>query len=93
MTPTKVGDLIGILCQVGDGPFEGEISVEFETMDGKVSGFTIQENVREVDSRMYIKAEVVSVEPDHLVVMVEGSFFSTNGLANVGLDQSLPLAA
>lgn len=93
MPSTRVGDLIGIPCTVSEGPFEGEVLVEFDTIDGKVSGFTNSDNVRESDSQMCIRAEVISVESDHLVVMVEGSFFSTNGLANVGLNQPLPLAA
>lgn len=93
MSSIKVGGVIGIPCQVSDGPFEDEILVEFDTMDGKISGFTLRENVREINSRVYIKAQVLSVKTDYLVVMAEGSFFSTNGLANVELSQSLPLAA
>ena len=93
MSSIKVGDLIGIPCQVSEGPFEDEQLVEFDTMDGKVSGFTTSSNVSEINSQMCIRAEVVSVERDHLVVMVEGSFFSTNGLANVSFSQPLPMAA
>lgn len=93
MDKIKKGSLIGIPCKVSDGAFEEEILVEFETMDGIISGFTTTENIQEIGGEYHIKAAVVSVESDHLVVNVYGSFFSTNGLANVGLNQPHHLAA
>ncbi len=93
MRKIKTGSLIGIPCEVSEGAFEGEMLVEFETRDGKISGFTTPENLKEIDGRTYIKAKVVSIETDHFVVMVDGSFFSTNGLANVEFSQPLSLAA
>jgi len=93
MTKIETGSMIGIPCEVSEGAFEGEMLVDFETMDGRISGFTSPENIKEIDAKTFIKAKVVSVESDHFVVMVRGSFFSTNGLANVELNQPLPLAA
>lgn len=86
------GIQIGIPCDVSEGAFEGEILVEFETIDGRITGFANTEDVREIDGENFIKAEVVSVESDHLVVKVSGSFFTTNGLANVQPNQ-MQLAA
>ena len=55
MSSIKVGDLIGIPCQVSEGPFEDEQLVEFDTMDGKVSGFTTSNNVSEINSQTYVR--------------------------------------
>ena len=93
MPALKVGDLIGIPCTVSDGPFESELLVEFETMDGTISGFTASENVKEINGQLCIRAEILAVESEHYLVKVDGSFFSTNGLANVAYGKPLPLAA
>jgi|GEM_PF-2776684 len=93
MKELRPGALIGIPCTVTEGAFDNERLVDFDTMDGKVSGFTSPENVKEIDGHMYIRAEVQSVERDCLLVRVEGSFFSTNGLAHVSSHNALQMAA
>jgi len=87
------GMLVGIPCTVTEGAFESERLVDIETMEGRVSGFTDSDNVREIEGKMYIKAEVMSVESESLTVRVVGSFFSTNGLAQVPSNQAMQIAA
>ena len=87
------GLLIGIPCTVTEGAFENERLVDFETIDGKVSGFTSPDNVKEIEGVMCIKAEIISIESNSLLVRVEGSFFSTNGLAHVEPKKALQMAA
>lgn len=93
MKQIRAGSTIGIPCDVSDGAFENELLVEFETLDGKISGFTSVENTKKIGEKSYIRAEVLSVERDHYLVRVEGSFFSTNGLANVTTEHTLLMAA
>ncbi len=89
----KAGDLIGIPCEVSDGPFEDDLLVQFDTLNGPVSGFASGRNVNQVQEQFFIKGKIKSIEDEYLVVMVEGSFFTTNGLASIGKENLLPIAA
>lgn len=93
MLKLQEGMFIGIPCTALEGAFDNELLVDFDTIDGKVSGFTSPENVQETEGQKVIKAEVLTVENDRLLVRVEGSFFSTNGLALVTSDQAKQMAA
>jgi transcriptional regulator of nitric oxide reductase len=95
MMKLERGSVIGLPCKVNPGPFDDELLVEFDTLDGKVSGFTNRSNIRENGGRQFIRATVKSVSGETVTVMVQGSFFTTNGLANVQSNsiESLPLAA
>lgn len=95
MATYKIGSTIGIRCKVIPGPFEEEMLVEFDSLEGKVSGFTNQENIRETGGQHFIRGRIESVNGDVLTVMVKGSFFTTNGLAHVPSNtvENLPLAA
>lgn len=95
MPRIKKGEFVGIPCNVSPGPFEEELLVDFDTLDGQVTGFAKKENIQEIEGQQHIKGQVLSVHRDYVTVMVEGSFFTTNGLANVPSDkvENLPLAA
>ena len=87
MENLKKGDLIGIPCSVDDGPFDDELVVQFETLEGPVSGFARSSNVRKTkEGNWVLKGEVISFDEKTITVMVEGSFFSTNGLADFAAD-------
>jgi len=81
MNNFEIGSLIGIPCIVEDGPFEDELLVQFESMDGTVSGFANRGNVREERGQHFLKGAVHSITGNILTIWVEGSFFTTNGLA------------
>jgi hypothetical protein len=83
MPGIKVGDVIGVQCRVQPGPFSEERLVSFDTVDGPVSGFVREVNLKEVESQWFVRAVVQGVSDDILEVRVKGSFFTTNGLANV----------
>lgn len=95
MTNLKVGELIGIPCSVQDGPFEREVLVEFESLDGTISGFTSAINIQEQGGQHFIKGRILAIKGTVIQAMVEGSFFTTNGLANFSSDKAelMPLAA
>jgi hypothetical protein len=71
-----------IKCEIQPGPFPTEWLVTFQAADGPVSGFVRRENVRRVaGGEGYITATVKEASSDTVTVVVEGSFFTTNGLA------------
>ena len=71
-----------IRCEIQAGPFPTECLVTFETVDGPVSGFVRRDDVRRLtDGEGYISAIVKEVSADTVTVVVEGSFFTSNGLA------------
>lgn len=95
MAKIEIGNYVGIPCSVSAGPFEDEVLVEFDTLDGKVSGFAQLEDITQMGGQRYIRGKILSIGRDSMSVMVNGSFFTTNGLAHVSQRsvESLPLAA
>ena len=83
MPGMKVGDVIGIQCDVRPGPFTGERMITFDTISGPISGFVRDEDLKQKDSHWYARAILQDVKDDVLEVRVKGSFFTTNGLASV----------
>lgn len=79
----KVGDVIGIQCEVRPGPFAGERMITFDTVDGPISGFVRESELKEANSHWYVRAVIQDIKGDELAVRVRGSFFTTNGLATV----------
>ena len=83
MAEMQVGDVIGIQCEVRPGPFSEERMVTFDTIDGPVSGFVREADLKEVNSQWYARAVIQDIRGEILHVRVKGSFFTTNGLASV----------
>jgi hypothetical protein len=83
MAAMKVGDVIAILCDVRPGPFTGERMITFDTVDGPISGFVRDSELKEIDSQWHVRAVIQDVKDDVLEVKVRGSFFTSNGLASV----------
>jgi hypothetical protein len=83
MTGMRVGDVIGIQCDVRPGPFSGEHMITFDTVDGPISGFVRDSDLKERGSQWYVRAVIHGIKDDVLEVRVKGSFFTTNGLASV----------
>jgi len=79
----KVGDTIGVQCEVRPGPFSGEQMITFDTVDGPISGFVRESELRKQGSQWCVRAVIQNIIEDVLEVRVRGSFFTTNGIASV----------
>ena len=85
----SAGDEIGVPCKVEQGPFSGEKLITFETVNGPVSGFVNESELRQAESGWIVRCTVKEAYPDSLEVWVVGSFFTTNGLASVRPDVAI----
>jgi len=83
MAGMKVGDVIGVQCTVQPGPFSDERLISFDTIDGPVSGFVQETDLRQSGEHWFVRATIRAIRDDILEVKVQGSFFTTNGLASV----------
>ncbi|HEY8033226.1 MAG TPA: hypothetical protein VIF02_12840 [Methylocella sp.] len=79
----KIGDFIGVKCEVQPGPFSEELLVTIETTDGAISGFVRDTELRNVGNGWEVRAKVRRINPDSIEVWILGSFFTTNGIASV----------
>lgn len=88
MANFKAGDKVQIQCEIGPGAFPTEFLVTFETTQGPISGFVKKGNIIRDDKSGvgYITGEIVSVTPQIITVLVEGSFFTTTGIATLKRD-------
>jgi hypothetical protein len=90
MDQMKPGDEIGIRCEVTKGPFSGEHLISFETVDGPVSGFVRESELKTENKVWFVRAEVLRLLADDIVeVRVQGSFFTTNGIATIPREMAL----
>jgi hypothetical protein len=89
MKPFKPGARVQIRCEVKPGPFSAERLITFDTLDGPISGFVRETELSSDKGQWFIDCVVKSVETDHLVVKVRGSFFTTNGIANVSTEMAM----
>ena len=91
MAKFKVGDLVGIPCEVKPGPFSGERLISFDSLDGPVSGFVLEEELKKQrgDDQWLVRGRVLSVKPDEIEVWIDGSFFTTNGLATISQEMAV----
>jgi hypothetical protein len=89
MAQIKPGDEIGIQCEVTNGPFTGERLISFGTTDGPVSGFVRESELKQDGSHWLVRAIVLGVEADSIAVRVQGSFFTTNGIATIPREMAL----
>lgn len=79
----KAGDFVGIRCEVQPGPFSTERLITIETTDGAISGFVRESELRHDGHAWQVRGKIRSVSRDSLEVWILGSFFTTNGIANV----------
>jgi hypothetical protein len=76
-----VGQPVWILCSVQPGPFSDEPLITIDSIDGPVTGFVNSEELSPDQAR--VRGVVRGIESDRVEVWIRGSFFTTNGLANV----------
>lgn len=79
----KVGDFVGVKCDVQRGPFSEERLITIETVDGAISGFVNETELRKVNGDWQVRGKVRSVSNETIEVWILGSFLTTNGIANV----------
>ena len=89
MKQIKPGAEVGIRCEIKEGPFSGEKLVSFDTVDGPITGFVREENLKETTDGWLVHAIVVGQVGDVVHVRVQGSFFTTNGLASIPREMAL----
>jgi hypothetical protein len=81
----KIGDFVGVKCEVQPGPFSDEHLVTVETVDGAISGFVRESELRQEGDEWQVRGKVRRVSPDAIEVWILGSFFTTNGIASIPL--------
>ena len=89
MAKFRQGQEILIPANVRNGPFPGEFLVTFESTRGPVSGFVDSALVVEREGKDYLRATVQETSSDAVTVWVRGSFFNTNGLAQLPIEAGL----
>ena len=57
--------------------------VTVETVNGPVTGFVATDELKAKDGVELVRGIVRDLAKDHVEVWIRGSFFTTNGLANV----------
>jgi hypothetical protein len=84
MTRTfEPGTEIGIPCEVQRGPFSGEQLITLNTAHGPMTGFVKDSELKQRDNIWLVRGTVRADKGDTIEVWIQGSFFTTNGLANV----------
>jgi len=78
----EIGQQVWIQCTVQPGPFSEEPLVSIETIDGAVTGFVRTEELKLGDNH-FVRGIVRDIAKEYVEVWIKGSFFTTNGLANV----------
>ena len=92
----RPGDVVGIACQIQEGPFPEEKLITVETIDGPISGFVKLENlnIEEEADNGVVRGTVVSAKDETITVKISGSFFTTAlGVASVSAARLTHLAA
>lgn len=93
MTTPQKGQTILIPVEVGEGAFSSERLITLESIEGTVSGFIKEHQVKKVEGSDFLEAVVEDVDSDRVAVRLHGSFFTTTGLAYIAHEDSVRRAA
>ena len=77
------GDFIGIRCEVQPGPFDDESLITVETIEGPITGFVKRSELRTSQFGPEVRARVEEIGDEKIKVLIFGSFFTTNGIAEI----------
>ena len=88
MTVEK-GAVVGIPCEVKPGPFSEELLISLDTVNGPISGFVQNSELKQQGEQWYVRAIVEAIEADGITVRIHGSFFTTNGIATISPEAAL----
>ena len=78
------GDKVAVPATLQPGAFPGERLVTVTTQSGTISGFVSENNI--IDPGKSIQAVVKASSEASLSVLLTGSYFTTNGLAEFSAD-------
>lgn len=84
----QVGQLVNVPCIVKPGPFSEERLVSFDTLHGPITGFVKADCLR-FNSEWLLFGTVLKISKDVVEVLVNGSFFTTNGIAYIQKERAL----
>ncbi len=97
MIDLKPGDRIAINSDVAPGAFPGEFLVTISTATGPLSGFVREDQILRGGDQPALIATVRNVTGSTIGIWLQGSFFTSTGLANLATDWARqnvrPLAA
>lgn len=85
----KAGDFVGVRCEVQPGPFDGELLVSVNAVDGIISGFVKDTELRKSGEQWEVRGKIQDIKGDVITVMIYGSFFTTNGIASITSDLAM----
>ncbi len=91
MAKFAAGEAVAVPCDVRPGAFPGEFLVTVHTLSGPVSGFARAEDMAEMSAALH--GVVQAARPEAVEVKLSGTFFTTNGLAEIRPDHVRSLAA
>lgn len=78
------GTMIEIPCSFEQGAFMGEYYVTIQLEDEMVSGFVPKAHiVKDKESSGYIHGNIVEVSEAGIRIRIPGSYFTTNGIADI----------
>jgi hypothetical protein len=84
MTGFEPGQRVHVKCSIQPGAFADERLVTLDTVSGPISGFVASDHiVHEGHEEGYLAATIDSVSKESVTLWIEGSFFTTNGLADL----------
>jgi hypothetical protein len=90
MPEFKVGQKVRVRCEVQPGPFENEKLITLNTIHGPISGFLGAHDLESVEGEIgYVRAIVLNSTEKFVTVRLQGSFFTTNGLAELAPEEAL----
>ncbi|MGH7238428.1 MAG: hypothetical protein ACREHG_00010 [Candidatus Saccharimonadales bacterium] len=76
----NIGDFVGVPCQIETGPFPDEHVITITTDDESMSGFASAENIHRTSEKSgFVKAQIVQVKENYILVRIFASFFTTAG--------------
>ncbi len=87
----QAGDFVGVVCEVKPGPFSDERLVTLETVEGAISGFVNESELREGKEGWEVRGKIKEIIGEQLKIEIYGSFFTTNGTAVI--QRNLAMAA
>ena len=85
----SIGQQVWIRCKVQPGPFSEEPLVTVDSIEGPLTGFVNNDELKAAGGEDFVRGVVRTVANDHVEVWIRGSFFTTNGLANVPTELAL----
>ena len=85
----SIGQQVSIRCKVQPGPFSEEPLVTVDSIEGPLTGFVKSDELKIANGEHSVRGVMRKIAKDHIEVWIKGSFFTTNGLANVPMELAM----